>query len=83
MGMVLCFTALWAFGAQLLCFESCIYERCFNLFFCQQGLETIKLEMEDVGEPLVDVNFGHGRYGHTNCNMKIVFCMGLNIMIII
>jgi len=25
-----------------------------------KGLETIKLEMEDVGEPLVDVNFGHG-----------------------
>ena len=39
-----------------------------NLFVCQQGLETIKLEMEDVGEPLVDVNFGHGRYDtrHTN-----------------
>lgn len=32
------------------------------LFFSQQGLETIKLEMEDVGEPLVDRNFGHGRY---------------------
>ncbi|KAL9967773.1 hypothetical protein ACROYT_G026065 [Oculina patagonica] len=25
-----------------------------------KGLETIKLEMEDVGEPLVDGNFGHG-----------------------
>ena len=37
--------------------------------------------MEDVGEPLVDVNFGHGRYEHIKCVMKIVFCMGLNIMI--
>ena len=27
-----------------------------------KGIESIKSEMEDVGEPLVDVNFGHGRY---------------------
>ena len=41
--------------------------------------------MEDVGEPLVDVNFGHGRYEHTNCIilfMNIVFCKGLNVMVI-
>ena len=24
--------------------------------------------MEDVGEPLVDENFGHGRYAHTAVN---------------
>ena len=45
-------------------------------FFCQQGLETIKLEMEDVGEPLVDVNFGHGRYEHTNCIYENSFLHG-------
>ena len=28
----------------------------------QQGIEIIKAEMEDEGEPLVDINFGHGRY---------------------
>ena len=34
------------------------------LLFSPQGIESIKSEMEDVGEPLVDINFGHGRYSY-------------------
>lgn len=30
--------------------------------FNWQGIESIKSEMEDVGEPLIDTNFGLGRY---------------------
>ena len=34
------------------------------LLFSPQGIESIKSEMEDIGEPLVDINFGHGRYSY-------------------
>ena len=41
------------------------------LLFSPQGIESIKSEMEDIGEPLVDINFGHGRYSNV---MKLCCC---------